>query len=953
MKTNSLFRAISMLAVPLTVATACGGQDQAGPVDTRQADHAQLTRLEIVSEDFAALHPVEIEVELDVDGPAFETDLIIAVQTADGEDGCVLGAMKVDHAVDGDEHLVLAQEFIVNGGCWPLTERDDAKLFASFDPWQRLGDGSTNVFEEADVRDGNLLGVMQLSRMATDDCATCETDVVVMPSPGLDAQLREVNVSSAVAVLPVPAEGGLRVAPGPDSDVMVSSRLRVTGLDKAQGLEPGEVWMSHQVRPLGSDDSAWVPLADANEANFDDSGNASEVVDVTGPHDVNRVASLSLAGQAADALVDGAWSDIHELELMTCVHTGFDQALYEDGPRDNDCAILPLAIARVPMGADGKPVALAAGANARSAESWSKSWGKNNSTFGYSGVDFDVWLDVNASDGPSQTYGGREVLSAGSWFEAGALSTATVFDLQMTLLDLYATFIGYDSGGGGVAMKASIFLTDFIDPIELQIADGVPVTLQDIFDFAGLDIDPSFSMEYVIAGVDFDDGCGNVTAATKAVGTIGIDTEETSVTVTSQPNGVEVQGTITPYLDIAAVAETSVSYGEYLSGGVSVTLSLLNISIPFTVVAEYTKGLGSHQLDFNEYASAVVNILSGDISYYISYKIPWPLCWANCTKTHEGTLLEWNGYTVADIELFNLTQSVSWDDDPSVCGNNTCEWDEGTSCLADCGPEWMYADRVTIDENWTRVDYPYSFTNPVVIVGPPTYNGSDPSVVRVRNVTSDSFEVRIQEYAYLDGDHTDEMVSWMVLEEGTHNDPNGEGHSVWEVGTSSVSDATTQLSFTYANTLDTPMVFASTQTFSGGDPIALRMMNVTSGGADVFLQEEEGTGSPVHNSEGLGYVAIFGSPTNWANNGFAYQLWYQEDISLDENWQMFATGPNYDVQLMCEEEESLDTEVAHANESVDLLRFGHAKLGQGKDIVFAQADSFNGSDTMSLRAIYD
>jgi hypothetical protein len=40
--------------------------------------------------------------------------------------------------------------------------------------------------------------------------------------------------------------------------------------------------------------------------------------------------------------------------------------------------------------------------------------------------------------------------------------------------------------------------------------------------------------------------------------------------------------------------------------------------------------------------------------------------------------------------------------------------------------------------------------------------------IRVKNVTRDSFAFQFQEWTYLDGPHTKESVSYMIVEEGVH-----------------------------------------------------------------------------------------------------------------------------------------------------------------------------------------
>ena len=71
---------------------------------------------------------------------------------------------------------------------------------------------------------------------------------------------------------------------------------------------------------------------------------------------------------------------------------------------------------------------------------------------------------------------------------------------------------------------------------------------------------------------------------------------------------------------------------------------------------------------------------------------------------------------------------------------------------------------INLTNVWTPITLQGSYTKPVVIVGTPTFNDSDPLTVRVRNVTKTGFELRLQEWDYLDGNHAAETVSWMVVE---------------------------------------------------------------------------------------------------------------------------------------------------------------------------------------------
>jgi len=90
---------------------------------------------------------------------------------------------------------------------------------------------------------------------------------------------------------------------------------------------------------------------------------------------------------------------------------------------------------------------------------------------------------------------------------------------------------------------------------------------------------------------------------------------------------------------------------------------------------------------------------------------------------------------------------------------------------------------INLNHEIKTVKLDHSFVNPVVIMGTLSYNGRHPSTVRVMNVQSTSFDVQIQEWAYLDGPHTTERISWLVAEAGHHVLDDG---SVYEAGTKKV-----------------------------------------------------------------------------------------------------------------------------------------------------------------------
>ncbi|MEO1258231.1 MAG: Ig-like domain-containing protein [Bacteroidota bacterium] len=72
--------------------------------------------------------------------------------------------------------------------------------------------------------------------------------------------------------------------------------------------------------------------------------------------------------------------------------------------------------------------------------------------------------------------------------------------------------------------------------------------------------------------------------------------------------------------------------------------------------------------------------------------------------------------------------------------------------------------KMNLTNAWATVSLNTNYTKPVVIFGGISNNDSEPVNVRVRNVTNNSFEVRLQEWDYLDGNHSPEEVSFIIVE---------------------------------------------------------------------------------------------------------------------------------------------------------------------------------------------
>jgi len=134
---------------------------------------------------------------------------------------------------------------------------------------------------------------------------------------------------------------------------------------------------------------------------------------------------------------------------------------------------------------------------------------------------------------------------------------------------------------------------------------------------------------------------------------------------------VEVAGVITPFFDVTAEAGVTAKYGA-ASGSITAALTLLNVSLPFEVSVEVINydQLDAMRLQFDQYASAVLNVLSGSIKFKFTAWVVF---------VHDHTIASWDGYSWT-VNFFEDTQNINLGNDKpngSWCEPNDRELFEG------------------------------------------------------------------------------------------------------------------------------------------------------------------------------------------------------------------------------------------------------------------------------------
>ncbi|MFB6283196.1 MAG: S8 family serine peptidase [Halobacteria archaeon] len=226
-------------------------------------------------------------------------------------------------------------------------------------------------------------------------------------------------------------------------------------------------------------------------------------------------------------------------------------------------------------------------------------------------------------------------------------------------------------------------------------------------------------------------------------------------------------------------------------------------------------------------------------------------------------------------------------------------------------------------DEWQVVELKNSYDDPVVVTSPVSYSGADPAHVRVRTVRSDSFEIKIEEWDYLNEKHTTETVNYMVFEAGSHKLENG---VTVEAGSKSVDHEWSGVDL--GTRFTDPVVMSQTTTYLGRQSVVTRHRNVASKGFEVRLQEEEGNNG-VHLTEKVDYIAMEGKNVG---TGETSHRWTGLGFDDGSTGLKFAESQTYrgndpgnlrlkNGSVAYEEERSVDNEMSHVREKIGYAEF--------------------------------
>ena len=252
------------------------------------------------------------------------------------------------------------------------------------------------------------------------------------------------------------------------------------------------------------------------------------------------------------------------------------------------------------------------------------------------------------------------------------------------------------------------------------------------------------------------------------------------------------------------------------------------------------------------------------------------------------------------------------------------------------------------DHNQRTITLQNDYVNPVVFAQPLSYNGADPSTIRITNINAanDTFSFYVQEAEYRDGRHITESFSYMVVEAGTWQLDDGTIIEVGTVNTNKIAASDWENVSFNGNFAQTPAILSQVQTNNDSEFVRTRQNNANANGFSLAMEEEEALRNSGHQQETVGWLAMSSSRGEW--DGLTYQAGNTGDV-VTHDWHEldfgnFASTPNllasiatYDgpdasglryrdisgagsnLQIKVEEEQSQDSEIKHTTENISFL----------------------------------
>ena len=333
-------------------------------------------------------------------------------------------------------------------------------------------------------------------------------------------------------------------------------------------------------------------------------------------------------------------------------------------------------------------------------------------------------------------------------------------------------------------------------------------------------------------------------------------------------------------------------------------------------------GYKVYQRKYNKYYNYLVPVWDGEDNF----------CTISDLEEGEGYCFVVRAYNLSGVVSKDSNEVCYQPDDPQITDTSSKK------------PKIEFGS-TSVNHKWQRVVLTKDFTDPVVVANGLTLNGADPSVIRIRNVNSNGFDIRVQEYPYLNGYHTFEKISYLVMERGCYELADG---TLLEAGTFQTNKTTAFDTIYYEQPFnDVPVVLTSTISFNELDAVTGRLHGITRDRFQYKLQEQELNKTGHNATESVAYIAW--ETSSGIIDGMLYEIGVKSN-SVTHNPKNIHTRQSFNgkpeviadmqtcngndpatirfgnieksvVEVQVYEERSADNEIWHKAESVGYIFF--------------------------------
>lgn len=187
-------------------------------------------------------------------------------------------------------------------------------------------------------------------------------------------------------------------------------------------------------------------------------------------------------------------------------------------------------------------------------------------------------------------------------------------------------------------------------------------------------------------------------------------------------------------------------------------------------------------------------------------------------------------------------------------------------------------------QSWVTVTFPVPFSSsPNVLAMPQSQTGIDMDYAKIRNVTVNGFEIRLEEPPVLDGAHGNETVGWIAFTD----------NSFLQEGTLAANHSWTTVNFGSPYS-EPPGLVAMIGSYNGIDKANIDIRNVTTTGFEVRVEEDIRVQDGAHGNENIVWAAFpytspnsqsgsFTAGTNWTEVAFLQPFKQTPRLFLEVN----------------------------------------------------------------------